>query len=111
VGDFTVVGNNHLALDQLRPQKGFAIRTGGPFSARKLQDDRSRILAKYLDLGYLNADVQLKVARTPDDPHRVNVVYQIDEKQQVRVSQVILLGQKVTRPSLIRQTANIGPET
>lgn len=111
VGDFAIEGNSHLGLDKLRPQRGFSIRTGGPFSARKLQDDRSHILAKYLDLGYLNADVQPQIARAPDDPHRVNVIYHIDEKQQVRVSKVVLLGRKVTRPSLIQQTANIGPET
>ena len=111
VGDFAVEGNNHLAVDQLRPERGFAIRTGGPFSARKLQDDRSHILAKYLDLGYLNADVQIQVARAADDPNRVNVTYRIDEKQQVRVSKVVLQGHKVTRPSLIQKTANIGPET
>ena len=111
VGDFAVDGNQHISLQEMRPKEGFAIRPGGPFSPRKLQDDRSHILAKYLDLGYLNADVQLQIARAPDDPHRVNVTYRIVEHQQVRISQVVLLGQKVTRSSLIRQTANIGPET
>ncbi|HZQ69612.1 MAG TPA: POTRA domain-containing protein [Terriglobales bacterium] len=111
VGEFEIEGNSHLALDQLRPETGFEIRPGGPFSARKLEDDRSHILARYLDLGYLNADVQLQVARAPDDPHLVNVVYRITENQQLRVSKVLLLGQKVTRPSLIHKTANIGPET
>jgi outer membrane protein assembly factor BamA len=46
----------------------------------------------------------------PDDPHKVVVTYQITEKQQVQVDEVVLLGNKKTRASLIRKTATIAPE-
>jgi outer membrane protein insertion porin family len=46
----------------------------------------------------------------PSDPHRVDVTYQISEKQQVHVDQVVLLGNRRTRASLIRKIANITPE-
>ena len=68
-------------------------------------------MAKYLDLGYLNAEVKTKVTRQPNDPHRVDITYLITENQQVRVRDVVLLGQKVTRPKLIDQTADISVET
>ena len=37
------------------------------------------------------------------------MTYKVSEKQQVQVDEVVLLGNKKTRPSLIRKTANINP--
>src|SRR5262249_22695209 len=44
-------------------------------------------------------------------PYKVDVTYNITEHQQVRVSEIVMLGEKVTRPSLIAKVANIFPET
>src|SRR5207302_7562035 len=67
------------------------------------------IMAAYLDRGFLNSEFDSKVTRLPDNPHRVDVTYTITERQQVQVREVILLGDKKTRTSLIRKTANIRP--
>jgi outer membrane protein assembly factor BamA len=67
-------------------------------------------LAKYLDLGYLNVDIKAKVTRHSDNPHRVDIAFLVVEHQQVRVKNVVLNGQTVTRPNLLSKTANISSE-
>lgn len=110
VANLELNGNNTLARGVLQPPKGFHLRPGGPFSPKKMADDRSYILAAYLDRGYLNAEVQSRMTRHQDDPHKIDVSYEIAEHQQVRVSEVVTLGEKVTRRSLITSTANMYPE-
>jgi outer membrane protein assembly factor BamA len=110
VEDVQVVGNQHIAYEQLTAPKGFQLHAGVPFSARKLADDRNRISATYLNRGYLNVEVKTTVQRNAGDSHRVNVSYAIAEHQLVRVSEVVYLGQKRTRLPLIAKTAQIPSE-
>jgi outer membrane protein assembly factor BamA len=110
VEDVQVSGNEHVASAQLTVPQGFELRSGTPFSPRKLANDRNRISATYLNRGYLNAEVKATVAKTAD-PHRVNVAYAINENQLVRIDQAIYLGQAHTRLSLISKTAQIAVES
>jgi outer membrane protein assembly factor BamA len=111
VDNIQVVGNSSVPHDQLTAPKDFQLRSGAPFSPRRLSEDRNRISATYLNRGYLNAEVKVTVSRHQHDPRRVDVVYVITEGQMVRVSQVVYLGQKRTRLSLIEKTAQIPIES
>ena len=111
VEDVEVSGNQNIVYGQLTAPKGFQLRSGVPFSPRKLAEDRNRISANYLNRGYLNAEVKTAVTKNPGDPHRVTVSYAITENQLVRIGEVAYLGQKNTRLSLLRRTAKIPPET
>ena len=51
------------------------------------------------------------MSRHQDNLHRVDVTYAVTERQVVRVNQVAYLGQKQTRLSLIRKTAQIPRES
>ena len=106
-----VTGNNNVPYEQLTAPAGFQLRSGMPFSPRRLSEDRNRISATYLNRGYLNAEVKATVNRHADDPHRVDVTYEITERQLVRVGEVVYLGQKRTRLSLIKKTAKLPTET
>jgi outer membrane protein insertion porin family len=110
VDNVQVTGNRSIPYEQLTAPQGFQQRPGAPFSPRRLTDDRNRISATYLNRGYLNAEVKATVTRHPDDPHQVDIAYAISERQVVRVSDVMYLGQKRTRLSLIKKTAAIPPE-
>src|SRR4029077_19359930 len=110
VDNLTIEGNTHIPISALSPKGGLRLRTGQPFSPKALADDRSHIMAAYLDRGFLNSEFDSKVTPLPNDPHRVNVTYKISEKQQVHVDKVLLLGNKHTRPSLMKKTAKITPE-
>lgn len=111
VDDTAVTGNQHIPYEQLTAPKGYELRAGVPFSPRKLAEDRNRIEASYLNRGYLNVEVKTTVDHLLSDSHRVYVTYAVTEQQLVRVSQVIQLGQKVTRPSLIAKTAQVPVES
>ena len=110
VEDVQVTGNEHMAYENLTKPKGFLLRAGTPFSPRKLAEDRNRISANYLDRGYLNVAVKA-TAETTQDPQRLVVKYQITENQDVRVSEVVYLGQDRTKQSLLSKTTQIPPET
>jgi outer membrane protein insertion porin family len=110
VDDVRVEGNEHITSEQLTAPKGFQLKSGDPFSARKMTDDRNRISANYLNQGYLNVEVKASVERTAD-PHRVNVSYAITEHQLVRMSQVLYLGQQHTRLALIEKTGQLPVES
>ena len=110
VDNLTIEGNSHISGLDLAPKTGFQLRRGEPFSPKSLADDRSHIMAVYFDRGFLNSEFDSKVTPLPNDPHRVNVTYKITEKQQVHVDEVLLLGNKRTKPSLMRKTARITPD-
>jgi len=90
---------------------GFELQAGKPFSPRHLVNDRNRISANYLNRGYLNVEVKAAVNRDPSDPHRVNVLYAVNEHQLVRVTEAVYLGQQHTRLSLIEKTTKISAES
>jgi outer membrane protein insertion porin family len=110
VSSLKVTGNNKIPLSKLRPQKGFQLAEGKPYSAAKLSDDRNRLAAKYLNAGFLNANVKTVVSRHPDDPHEVDVTYQIAEDQQVRISHVLDMGQSHTKSDLIHMSTKLAPQ-
>jgi len=110
VEDVQVTGNQHMAYERLTAPKGFLLRAGTPFSPRKLAEDRNRISANYLDRGYLNVEVKATADKNQNS-QRVTVKYAITENQDVRVSQVVYLGQERTRQSLLSKATRISPET
>ena len=110
VSSLKVEGNKSIPLNQLRAKKGFELEEGKPFSPRRLLDDRNQIAAKYLDRGFLNAEVKTVVARHPDDLHQLDVTYQINEQQQVHISRVLYLGLVDTRQDLMRTSTKLSPE-
>ncbi len=77
---------------------------------RRLTEDRNRISANYLNRGYLNVEVKARAQRSADDPHRVNVLYAVNEHQLVRLGEVIYLGQDRTQMELLRKTAQLPSE-
>jgi outer membrane protein insertion porin family len=111
VASLHVQGNKSIPLDQLLyKQKGFELEQGKPYSPRRMSDDRNRIAAKYLDSGFLNSEVKTVVSRRADDPHQVDITYDITENQQVRVSHVVYMGYERTKLALIKKNVNIVPE-
>jgi outer membrane protein insertion porin family len=105
---FKVDGNNSVALNRLAPE-GLDVQPGKPYSQYRVQQDKNRILATYLDLGYLNASFT-SIAKPTSDPHKLNVMYKIVEGPRVQVARVLTVGRKKTRQSLIDIVAKIKPE-
>jgi outer membrane protein insertion porin family len=106
VAALQVSGNKTQALAALMKKYPLGLGPGQPFSQKLLDSGRSQLLAAYLDLGYLNADVRSAFSASPDDPHKINVTYAIDEGPQARISDVVLLGEKHTKPKFISEVAD-----
>ncbi len=104
-------GTHNFTPQSLRPQGGYVLTEGAPYSPHKMSQDRGSILASYLDAGYLSASVNSTVDRDPQDAHKVIVTYKIKEGQEVKISKVAITGQKVTRRDYIARTAGLGPNT
>ena len=75
---------------------------GKPYSRKLLEDDRSQILADYLDHGYLNAHFDSTATPTPENPHVVDITYKIDPGPLARVGEVALLGVQHAQPKFLR---------
>jgi outer membrane protein insertion porin family len=103
----TVNGNSKFDVSTLAPKEGLQERPGAPFSPHRVALDRGHILAVYLDHGYLAADVKSRLVRHPEDPQKVDIVYQITEGQQVRIAKVGIIGQNRTRTAFISKNANL----
>ncbi|HKW19177.1 MAG TPA: POTRA domain-containing protein [Terriglobales bacterium] len=111
VASLHVEGNKSIPSNQLLfRRRGFELKEGKPFSPRRMSDDRNNIAARYLDRGFLNSEVKTVVSRHPDDPHEVDVTYDITENQQVRISHVVYMGYRHTKLPLIETSVNLKPE-
>lgn len=74
-----------------------------PYSAKLLEDDRNRIIAAYLNLGFLNADLKAAAVPTSNDPHRFDVTYTVREGPQAHIQEIDLLGEEHTRKSFVEK--------
>jgi outer membrane protein insertion porin family len=110
VDSFRTAGN--LSQDITALSDGtLLIKPGQPYSPYLVTQDKNRILASYLNLGYPNATLRAEATAVSQDPHRVAVSYIIDEGPRVRVAQVVYTGQQHSRVELIERAVNIKPES
>ncbi len=110
VANVNVNGNQHLAVKDMQPKDGWQLKQDGAFSPNAVTKDRGQMLASYLDRGYLTADVKTSVSRHPDNPHLVDITYNITEGQQVHINQIVYYGAQHTRRSFINRSVNLWPE-
>jgi outer membrane protein insertion porin family len=87
------------------------VKPGQPYSPSRVTQDKNRILASYLNLGYPNATLRAEATSVSQDRHRVAVTYMIDEGPRVRVAEVVYTGQQHSRVDLIERAVNIKPES
>ena len=87
-----IIGNRPLNLS-----------AGRPYSPSLMEADRNRILARYQNEGYENAQFQPTVAFDSANHHLVDVVYSIDEGPQQKIGDVVTLGNHNTKGSFIKE--------
>src|SRR5439155_11413578 len=100
VQDLRIDGNHSLSVEQLAP-RGLKLAPGQPYSQNSGEQDRNQIMASYLRLGYLTATFRETARKLPNQPHRLEVVYNIYEGPQVHTATLVTLGRKDTKPRLI----------
>ena len=108
-GPRDIVSSLRIEGDDTFPPSSFApaglkLGEGKPYSQALVQSDRATIVANYLKAGYLNSSFhQTATVVSKDDPHHIDVVYQIHEGPQVFTGKIITLGRTQTTQRLIDQ--------
>jgi outer membrane protein insertion porin family len=103
VNSVQVAGNTKESLASLLDHHQLNVQKGKPYSPNEVQQDRDQLMAAYLNRGYLNA--QFKFTATPEknNPHLVNVVYDITEGPHTFIKSVVLLGTVHTSDAFLRK--------
>ena len=111
VSSLQVRGADTFPSSQYAPQ-GLQLAVGQPYSQSHVQSDRAHIIANYLRAGYLNASFrETAKAVAKNDPHHINVVYNIYEGPRVITGDVLTLGRTHTDQKLIdRDLTMLKPE-
>jgi outer membrane protein assembly factor BamA len=106
VETLNISGNNTLRLVMIAP-KGLKVVAGQPYSQKLVDDDRTQVQARYLQLGYLTATFRAVAKPIDKDPHRLAVTYQIYEGPRVSTANVVTLGRQQTRQSFVDRTTSL----
>ncbi|HEX7959577.1 MAG TPA: POTRA domain-containing protein, partial [Terriglobales bacterium] len=97
---------NTVPEAQLAPQ-GLRLAPGQPYSTKRVDDDRSQIMAQYLRFGFLNATFRPTAKQVGNDKHRLEVVYTINEGPRVETATIVTVGRGSTRQPLIDRTVQL----
>lgn len=101
-----VEGNKTQPLAKLAPA-GLNLKAGQPYSQHRLEQDRSQIVANYLNLGFPNVTFRWSVKPIPGASHRVIVTYLINEGPQVHISDVAYVGEQHTKVSFLQRNTSV----
>ena len=106
VGTVTFSGNDALAAGPL----GALLETmpGVPYYAPRLEADRRRIRAHYLNEGYETVRVDAR-ARFGDGDANVDVAFEVAEGVQVFVDHVLVVGTRQIAPATVRSEVTLRP--
>ena len=102
VESLRIEGNNSMPLKQLAPD-GLNIGEGRPYAQKSITGDRNKLMTHYLDQGYLTATFRATAQPVAGDPHKFQVVYEIDEGPQVKTSNIVTIGQTHAKQALLEK--------
>src|SRR5579871_1010533 len=106
INNLQVIGIEHLNKAEILGKLSSV--EGQPFSEFNVAVDRDAILAQYFEGGFPNATFEWNSAPA-QQPHRVDLKFEIHEGEQQFVRQVLVTGNKVTREQLIFQRLKLNP--
>jgi len=104
-----VTGNDTMPISQLAPG-GLKVSAGQPYSQKLVDDDRSNIMSRYLEMGYLTATFRETVKPVGKDRHHLAVTYLIKEGPRVIATNVVTVGRKDTQQGFVDRTAQLQPQ-
>jgi len=103
VNALNFINNHALSREAIIGRRPLNLAPGRPFSPALIEQDRNRILARYENAGYLNAQFQSTVTPDPANPHLADVTYSIDEGAQDVIGSVAIEGAHTTRQKYIQE--------
>ncbi len=103
VGKLSFAGNHALSEKAITGNRPWNLSPGKPYSTARLEQDRNRILARYENSGYENAQFQASATFQASNRHLVDVTYTINEGQQEKVAEVAVVGNQITKTNFIEK--------
>jgi outer membrane protein assembly factor BamA len=101
VNSLTIRGNDTMTVAQVAPD-GLKVVAGQAYSQAHVEADRANIVSHYLKAGYLNSSFRETATEvSKDDPHHINVVYDVFEGPKVIAGSLVTLGRDHTMQRLI----------
>jgi outer membrane protein assembly complex protein YaeT len=107
VGVMRIEGNQHIPTATLLPLLNTT--PGQMLSPRNLAGDHDALITAYYSRGFDQAAVNVTEQAEPSDPGRVDVVFHIDEGEQIFVRNVLLTGLHFTRPETVARAIAVHP--
>ena len=105
VGTLAIEGNGHIATAKLTALMNTT--PGQMLSPRSLAGDHDAIVTAYYSRGFDQATVTVTEQPEPADSNKVDVVFQVDEGEQIFVRDVFLTGLKFTRPQTVARAITL----
>ncbi|MGB8028174.1 MAG: POTRA domain-containing protein [Terracidiphilus sp.] len=105
VGTLAIEGNGHIATATLTALMNTT--PGQMLSPRILAGDHDAIATAYYSRGFDQATVTVTQRPDPSDSAKVDVVFHVDEGEQIFVRDVFLTGLEFTRPQTVARAITI----
>ena len=105
VGTMRIEGNQHIPTGTLTALMNTT--PGQMLSPRNLAGDRDTLVTEYYSRGFDQATVNITQQVEPTDAGKVDVVFHIDESEQIFVRNVLLTGLGFTRPATVARAITI----
>ena len=107
VGSMRVEGNEHIPSEKLTPLLNSI--PGQMLSPRNLAGDRDALATEYYSRGFDQANVTVTEEPESADATKVDIVFHVNEGQQIFVRNVHLTGLEFTHPETIARAITIHP--
>ncbi|MBN1457741.1 MAG: outer membrane protein assembly factor BamA [Sedimentisphaerales bacterium] len=99
VKDISITGNEFLDSETL--QVDTKLKEGSIFSRAKGEFDAKKMQSKYLEQGYINAEVEF--ASTFPETGKASVKFKITEGDRFRIGQIVITGNEMTHDKVVRR--------
>jgi len=99
VGKLEIEGNQHIPTAALLKLLNTA--PGQPLSPSGLAGDHDALVTEYYSHGFDQVNVTVAQTPAPSDGGKVNIVFHVDEGEQIFVLDVVLTGLEYTRPQTV----------
>jgi len=100
-----ITGNNKISSREL--ESLLNTTPGQPLSPQNLAGDRDTLRTYYLSKGFDQSNVEVKQTIEKRDANRINVVFHVEEGEQVFLRNILTTGLHFTRPSTIAHAVTI----
>jgi outer membrane protein insertion porin family len=105
VGNLEIDGNKHIATAALL--KLINTAPGQPLSPSGLAGDHDALVTEYYNRGFNQVNVTVAQNPVPTEGGKVDIVFHVDEGQQVFVRDVLLTGLQFTRPETVAKAITV----